>query len=1108
MRIVKYLLPALLLVTLFSNLSYAVSPDRIASTIDSSRAVPLARSLHPKARIEFDRGAVDPAFKLNYMTLVTTPSAAQQRALNQLLAAQQDPASASYHQWLTPSQYADRFGLSQNDIGQITDWLNSQGFAVLSVGGGRNSVAFSGTAEQVKRAFGSEIHRYEVDGESHIANSTPVMIPAALGGVVNGIRGLHDFRMQPANRSRFARLQRDRSHPNFVDLNYIFPNFLAPADVATIYDINPLYNAATPINGSGQKIAVVGQADIFLADINDFRSGFGLTPISGCTLTTTGAVGLITACNTSNFQYVLLGTDPLLPGQDIGEADLDVEWSGAVAPNAQIIYVNSETNNGVDDALAAAINPPSGPPLAPVISMSYGICEAFSGDQETELTQANAEGVTIMVSSGDVGAASCDRNPPGGSNATPPFSPAIDGLAVSYPASSPEVTAVGGTAISTANDSNPPPAQYWAASNGTNGGTALKYIPELAWNDNEELGNYCAANPSIGFCNPGPPGVVITSAQTFQEDYWISSGGGGASNCWTESNTGVCQAGFPQPTWQQGLTVPLAPANVRYVPDVSLFASANLPGYIFCTPQNPFPQSGTPVYTSTCSVSIFDAVDRFGSLVGGTSVSTPVFAGIVALMNQYLAGPSSPGLGNINPALYSLAKTSSNNAFHRGITGDNYVYCQPGQPSNQTVIPSIKCPTTGTAIVGFSAANADATTGYNLVTGLGSVDANNLALAWGSSRSVTTISITPSVSQINVGQSVTFTATISSTSVLGNVSFFDNGSATALGSVALTAANNGVAMFSTTTLPAGANHVTATYNGDVKNRPSTTAIAATVTVTTPDFTIAVVPTGTTVAAGHNAPTSGNITVTLTPINGYSALTTFSCTGLPTGATCAFNPNGTSAVSTTMTMTTAASMATGAAPFTISATGSGVTHTANFTLTTTATDQSFTLAPQNANYSVTRPQSVNATLTLTPTNGFNTAVTYTCTDAVSETTCTGPSGPTSTTSPAFVITTTAPTRAMVAPFGRGKGIFYAALLPGMLGIMFTVGSRKRSLRGMRLLGLIAVLGFSTLWLGSCGGSNSGTHDLGTPTGKQSVTVNATTGGANPVTASTTITFTVN
>jgi hypothetical protein len=212
----------------------------------------------------------------------------------------------------------------------------------------------------------------------------------------------------------------------------------------------------------------------------------------------------------------------------------------------------------------------------------------------------------------------------------------------------------------------------------------------------------------------------------------------------------------------------------------------------------------------------------------------------------------------------------------------------------------------------------------------------------------------------------------------------------------------------------------------------------------------------------------------------------------------------------MTITTAASMATGALPaFNVSASNGGaISHTSSFTLTVNATDQSFTLAPQNANYPVTRPQSVNATLTLTPTNGFNTPATYTCVDSVPETTCTGPNGATASTSPQFTITTTAPTRAM-----NSKGtprLFYAMLLPGLLGIVLTFSVRKRSMGSVRMLGMIMVLGVSTMWLGSCGGSSGGggTHDPGTPTGAQSVTINATTGGTNPLTATTTINFTVN
>ncbi|MFZ0759420.1 MAG: protease pro-enzyme activation domain-containing protein, partial [Candidatus Sulfotelmatobacter sp.] len=192
MRSWKFLLPLFA-----STLCLAAQPDRITSPISSGRTVALARSVHPKAQPQYDRGAVEPSFALSYVTLVVAPSPSQQIALDQLLAQQQDRSSPNYHKWLTPEQYAERFGLSQNDVNKISAWLKAQGFTVLSVPRGRNAVIFSGTAAQVKSAFKTEIHRYDVNGEKHIANSSAVYIPAALNGVVTGIRGLADFRPKP-----------------------------------------------------------------------------------------------------------------------------------------------------------------------------------------------------------------------------------------------------------------------------------------------------------------------------------------------------------------------------------------------------------------------------------------------------------------------------------------------------------------------------------------------------------------------------------------------------------------------------------------------------------------------------------------------------------------------------------------------------------------------------------------------------------------------------------------------------------------------------------------------------------------------------------------------
>lgn len=1020
-----------------STLCFAAQPDRIAGRIDSSPSVPLARSLHRKALPQYDQGPVDPSFLLDYVTLVMAPSVSQQQALDQLLAQQQDRTSPNFHKWLTPEQYAARFGLSQNDMNKITAWLKSQGLQIVTVGGGRNSVVFSGTVGQIQSAFGTEIHHYDVNGEKHIANSTPVEVPAALGVVVTEIRGLTDFRPKPTYARPLHSGNSPGPHPGYTaTISGSTFYFLAPGDIATIYDINPLYGANPAIDGTGQKLAIIGETDVYLDDIADFRSGFALNAITGCT---TNTAGVVTACNATNFKYALAAgsTDPgvVYNCGDLGEADLDIEWSGAIARNAQIIFVNSPlvydsncnivSGGGVNAALAAAINPPTGPPLAPVISMSYGLCEPDAESLETELQQGNAEGVTIMNSSGDVAAAACDYNPT--QSSVPYTTGAVNGLAVSYPASSPEVTGVGGTSIPPEPTTNYSPT-YWSASNGSTGGSALSTLEalEAGWNDDAAFAQFCLDNASLAFClNGGPPAVAgwvkITSAETAQEDIWLSGGGGGVSNCFTETSGGICEAGFTQPTWQNALKIPglTSPQDTyRYVPDVSLLASPNYPGYILCTPQ-----SGT---TSVCSpggtVGITNAVDAF-SLVGGTSASTPIFAGIVTLLNQYLG---SPGLGNINPTLYALAATPSNGngAFHPIKTGTNDVYCAVNMPAGQPA--DVICPPAG--VFGFSATNFDTTTGYNLVTGLGSVDADKLAVAWQASLApdfaLTAGTLTPS--SVSAGQSATATLTI-------------------------------------------------------------------------------------------APVKGS---TGTVVN----FSPSSCAGLPAGATCSFNPaavtfTGTTDATTILTVSTVANMAlpSGAQAITITPTNSSKT-TAQVNLTVTKTTETVTLTPNAKSYSVSAGGSQAIQIAVTGTNGFivgsgsaaTTALplTYSCSGipANAEMACQVPT-PTTLTAVTVTISTMGPTTQLRPALGASR-IFYALLLPGLFGIVFAAGGRTR---GWRVLSLLLVLGFSTLWLGACGGSSSPTNmsNPGTPPGPYNgIVVSATTGGANPITTSFTISsFTV-
>jgi hypothetical protein len=901
----------ILCILILSTISFAAAPDRITGSIDSGQMVQLARSLHPKVQPQYDQGAVDPQFKFSYVTLLTSPSASQQRALDKVMADQQNPSSPNYHKWLTPEQYAERFGLSQNDISKISTWLKAQGFTVLSVAPGRNSIILSGTAGQFERAFQTEIHHYNVDGESHFANATPLKIPAAWSGIVTVVRGLHNFQMKPLGVRRMPGL-----HPSYYDsaLNAIFA---APGDVATIYDIGPLYTAG--FDGTGQKLAIIGQTDIYLSDINDFRSGFGLSQISGCTTNTSGVV---TACNSSNFQYIWVPDatypDPGAPDTcgDLAEADLDVEWSGATARNAQIIFVNSPAivnpqcttllSGGVENALSYAIQHT----VAPVVSMSYGICELYANSDETELQQANTQGMTIINSSGDTGAAGCD----GFTNSlTNPPNLAVGGPAVSYPASSQYVTGVGGTEVPFTDFTS----TYWGTTNGSDGGSALgppaPRVPEEAWNDDYEFGAYCAANPTDSFCTY----YGITSQYTAQAALGIGAGGGGASNCYTVNGAGQCTAGFPQPSWQT-VTIPLQ-ASARFVPDVSLLATPNFPGFIFCTELSEWGLSGTG---STCApggatgiTNTLALINSKGNpdptIIGGTSVSTPVFAGMVALLNQYFQGTSAAGLGNVNPMLYTLAKTNPNNYFHQLTTGNSQEYCVPGTPTSQQL--AWQCPPSG--VLGFLASNSDTPTGYNLVTGLGSVDLNNLATAWAAARTTSSIALHASASPIVFGQSVTLTATANPLTATGVVTFSTGG--TTLGTKPL---SSGVAAISTTSLPVGADTITASYPGDGYNQPSTGTTV--VNVTAPAFTWVGGGASHTVLAGQKTiPYSFTATPT-TPTGApqFTSTVTFGCTFAPTdttltNASCAFNTGQT-------IPTQIAAGTTGAVPVTLTITTTG------------------------------------------------------------------------------------------------------------------------------------------------------------------------------------------
>ncbi len=518
-------------------LANAEQPSRIHQHhITDEQTFTLQGNIHPLTTAAVDAGQVDSSLALPRVTIHFALTRAQQVDLTQLLKNLQDRSSPLYHHFLTTAQYRDRFGLSSSDMNKVVAWLQSKGFTDVQPSPMRTSITMSGNAAQAQSAFQISLRRYVVNGKEHYANANNPVLPKTLEGMVAGIRGLNDFHPRP-------RLIR---RPHFTS-SITGLHFIAPDDFATIYDLHTLYSSG--IDGTGVSIAVAGQTDIAVSDIRAFRSAAGLPP--------------------NDPTVVLDGTDPGTSSNDVSEADLDIELAGAVARNATIIYVNS---TDAFESLQYAIDKD----LAPVISVSYGDCEAQTSSGiaslETEFQKANALGITILSAAGDDGAADCDTG-----TDNKPATIAKSGLAVDYPASSPEVTGVGGTEFT--DGSATAATQYWSGSNNADNGSALSYIPETAWND-------------------------TSSTQG------LSAGGGGASSY------------FQKPAWQTGPGVPSD--NARDVPDVSLTASPAVDPVLYCD-------------SGKC-VNGFRNTDTTLDVTGGTSVGAPSFAGLVALINQK-AGP-------------------------------------------------------------------------------------------------------------------------------------------------------------------------------------------------------------------------------------------------------------------------------------------------------------------------------------------------------------------------------------------------------------------------------------------------------------------------------------
>ena len=686
-------------VALISQSTGRRSEPLIHQKVDENKLVTLAGNTRSEANAENDLGPVAGALNMDHMLLQLKRSASQQQAAAQFVADLHNPKSPNFHKWMTAAEFGGNFGVAGADIQAITAWLQSHGFTVNGVYPNGMMIDFSGSAGQVHRAFHTSIHHLDVSGVAHLANYSDPQIPAALAPAVAGVVSLNDFQPHAMKRAKYN--FNYQGQPNQA---------VVPADLATIYDLNPLF--AQGITGAGQTIAVIEDTDLYSsADWSTFRTTFGLDQYTAGSLTTvhpTPSSGL----NNCSAPGIVAGDD--------GEAILDAEWASAAAPSAAIVVAacgNTRITFGGFIAMQNIVNS-SNPPS--IISISYGNCEAENGASSNAsinalYQQAVAEGISVFVAAGDEGAASCDAG----------LSSATHGIGISAYASTPYNVAVGGTDFSDTLDGTN--GNYWSATNSATYGSALSYIPEIPWNDSCAGGllanylGYATVYGTDGFCN----------SNTAKRDNFVEvvAGSGGPSNCATGASStygvanGSCQ-GIAKPDWQTGLAG-IPNDGVRDIPDVSLFAADGVWGHFYVTCWSDVRNGG-----AACTG---DPSTWAGA--GGTSFSSPIMAGIQALVNQNAGGAQ----GNPNPVYYSLAQ-SMPSVFHSVTRGDIDVNCtgtancfgstgsvfvgRGGRPSGNAVA--------GALSVSSSSFTPAYSTGasWNFATGIGSVDAFNLVMNW------------------------------------------------------------------------------------------------------------------------------------------------------------------------------------------------------------------------------------------------------------------------------------------------------------------------------------------------------------------------------------------
>lgn len=916
--------------------------QRVRTFPDDSRTVALHGNRHPSARPENEAGVASPAHRMERMILVLDSGDHQNQALDELIAAQQDPSSASYQKWLTPELFAERFGVSQTDVDQVSAWLTSHGFAIDEVPAGRRTIVFSGTEGMVRSAFHTEIRQYRVNGELHYANDRDPEIPEALAAVVKGTVTLHDFARKSLSMAKQAL-------PEFSSGGSYY---LAPGDFATIYNLNPLYTAGT--DGTGTSIAIVGRTNINLSDVQTFRSYFGLPA--------------------NNPQIILNGPNPGING-DVDEAVLDVEWSGAVAKGAAIKFVVSASTNTTDGVDLSALYIVSHN-IATVMSTSYGACEAGMGTAEMAFyknlwQQAAAQGISTMISSGDSGAAGCDP----GSATSSSAGKNINGLC-----SSVYSVCVGGTQF---NDTSSYSAYWTPGMNATTKASAMSYIPEGAWNQSGSVSGgsglwATGGGASSVYAKPSwqaGPGVPadgkrdvpdVSLAASTHDGFLVVENGNlyviGGTSAASPSFAGIMALvnqkngaqGNPNPVLYQLATLEASHATAHsYFHDVTT-GSNTVPG---TTGYNS--AAGYDLATGLGSVKANDLVNFWKDAVVTVPASMTASMSVGSVtVRQGGSGSSTSTIGVAGGFSHAVALAVSGAPAGVTATLASASLAAPGSGSSVLTIA-----VSTTAVPGTSTITVTATGG-----GLTSTASVNLTV-------VPAFTLSTSAATVTVQQGASAPLTLTSavaTGFSGAVILTATGLPAGV-TIGFTPSTIAAPGSGTSTLAIAASNsatpgvYTVTLKGTSGNMSSTVSFALTVSPAV-TFTVSASPASITAAPGASAVT----TISMTPGKGLASSVTLSAGGMPAGVTVQFSAASIAKAggNVTMTVKVANTVATGRYSITVTGAGGGVSP-APTAIVTLAVSGFTVTAPSTV--SLPRNGSVQVPITTAVSGGFSGAL---------------------------------------------------------------------------------------------------------------------------------------